>query len=128
MNRYIRRYERLSKLIFFPQHPRVLYLLSHPPPMVPLALDDRKGEFFRADERYSEEFASPCLPSVGSERECIVQRRYALLSSRRPAHTYTYNNARYTRVHRRCPLRTSPGASARTRCNFSQRRETAFPP
>lgn len=74
-----------------------------------LALDDRKSEFFRADERYREEFASPCLPGVGSERECIVQRRYALLSSRRPAHTHTYtyryNNVQYIRVHRRRPLR-----------------------
>lgn len=78
-------YERPPKLIFFSQHLRVLYLLSHPPRVL---LDDRKGEFFRVDERYSEEFASPCLPSVGSERECIVQRRYALLSSRRPAHTH----------------------------------------
>lgn len=103
-----------------------LFALDHPSLKF---LDDRKSKFlFRAlhEQLDIEEFASLCPPGrarrgVGSKRECIVQRRYALPSSRRPAHTYTH-----TRVHRvttRRPLRRRLGASARTRCNFSHRRE-----
>lgn len=87
---------------------------------------DRKCEFFRAVHRKKNQYRGIrlclALPGrVGSERECIVQRRYALPSSRRPAHIHA---RAYTRGCRslRCRLEHPRVVIS------SRQRETAFLP